>query len=142
MKPTDSSDGSDSDDTGELTDAPLGTTPTAAQQACFETGIKFGSLYHQFAGTPVSPASADSLARAIEAAIANQPHCEAVTVDIDTDTLAGAIADGPASYTELTGRFMEVTVLVERAGTRVLAEMTMEDGYPLMSVVRVEPAGE
>ncbi len=28
---------------------------TDAQQACFEAGIKFGSLYHQFAGTPVSP---------------------------------------------------------------------------------------
>ena len=112
--------------------------PTDPQRACFEAGIKFGALYHQFAGTPVSPASADSLARAIETAIENQPHCEAVQVDIDTDTLAAAIADGPATYAELTGRFMEVRVQVERAGVRVVAEMAMEEGYPLMSLVRVE----
>ena len=42
------------------------TAPTEAEIACFEAGIKFGSLYHQFAGTPVSPESADSLARAME----------------------------------------------------------------------------
>lgn len=112
--------------------------PTDPQRACFEAGIKFGALYHQFAGTPVSPASADSLARAIETAIENQPHCEAVQVDIDTDTLAAAIADGPATYAELTGRFMEVRVQVERAGVRVVAEMAMEEGYPLMSLARVE----
>ena len=56
--------------------------PTDAQVACFEAGIKFGSLYHQFAGTPVSPDSAPSLARAMEAAIENQPHCQDVTVTV------------------------------------------------------------
>lgn len=28
------------------------TDPTKAESACFEVGIKFGTLYHQFAGTP------------------------------------------------------------------------------------------
>lgn len=109
--------------------------PTEAEIACFEAGIKFGSLYHQFAGTPVSPESAGSLARAMEEAIANQPHCESVTIEMDDDALAAA-ADG--GYTELTGRFMTVEIVVVREGRTVTARMAMDDGYPLMEVESVE----
>ena len=116
--------------------------PTGTEQACFEAGIKFGSLYHQFAGTPVSPTSAASLAAAIEESIENQPHCRRVTVEMDTGALADAIADGSASYTELTGRFMEVEIRIERAECSVVAEMAVENGYPLMSIVGVERTGE
>ena len=105
--------------------------PTDAQTACFEAGIKFGSLYHQFAGTPVSPASAPSLERAIEDAIENQPHCESVSVEILADELAAAIDHG---YTELTGRFMEVDLVIDYEGHSVRASMAMDDGYPLMRI--------
>jgi len=108
---------------------------TDAQEACFEAGIKFGSLYHQFAGTPVSPASARSLERAMAEAIENQPHCEAVDVTILDDRLAAAIDHG---YTELTGRFMEVEMRVAYGDVRVRTRMEMEDGYPLMRLVAVE----
>jgi len=111
--------------------------PTDPQTACFEAGIKFGSLYHQFAGTPVSPDSADSLARAIEDSIENQPFCASVTVEILTDELAAAIDEGAAEYTELTGRFLDVEILIDYEGVEVLARMEMEDGYPLMSVADV-----
>lgn len=111
--------------------------PTDPQVACFEAGIKFGSLYHQFAGTPVSPASAPSLAAAMEEAIENQPHCESVAVDVREDALAEAVADGPAAYTELTGRFFEVEIEIAYEGIEVVAEMAMEDGYPLMQVASV-----
>jgi hypothetical protein len=114
------------------------TPPTNREQACFETGIKFGSLYHQFAGTPVSPASAATLEDAMAEAIENQPHCERVRVDIDTDELATAIEESPASYTELTGRFLDVTVVVGFEDTRITAKMQMQDGYPRMSVVDVD----
>ncbi|MFB6298917.1 MAG: dihydroneopterin aldolase family protein [Halobacteriales archaeon] len=109
-------------------------SPTDAQTACFEAGIKFGSLYHQFAGTPVSPDSAESLARGIEEAIENQPHCESVTVDILTEELAAAIDHG---YTELTGRFMKVEIVIEYEDVEVLTEMAMVDGYPRMEVIAV-----
>jgi hypothetical protein len=112
--------------------------PTDAQAACFEAGIKFGSLYHQFAGTPVSPESAPSLAAAMEEAIENQPHCVDVVVDVDTDDLAAAIADGAASYTELTGRFFDVELTIEYEGVRAVAVMELVDGYPLMSLDTVE----
>lgn len=115
--------------------------PTAAQDACFEAGVKFGSLYHQFAGTPVSPESAPSLARAMEDAIENQPHCVDVTVAVDTDRLGAAIEDGSASYTELTGEFLDVELTVEHEGVRAVAAMELVDGYPLMRLETVEENG-
>ncbi|EMA44172.1 dihydroneopterin aldolase family protein [Halococcus saccharolyticus] len=111
------------------------TSPTDAETACFEAGIKFGTLYHQFAGTPVSPASAASLERAIEDAIENQPYCESVSVAILADELDAAIDHG---YTELTGRFMEVELVVEYEEHRVTARMAMEEGYPRMRVASIE----
>lgn len=112
--------------------------PTDAENACFEAGIKFGSLYHQFAGTPVSPESADSLARAMEESIENQPHCEDVRVTVLESELAAELAASTADYTELTGRFLEVEMDVEYEGTAVRTRMEMEDGYPLMKLVSVD----
>lgn len=109
--------------------------PTDAETACFEAGIKFGTLYHQFAGTPISPESADSLARAMEEAILNQPHCEDVSVKIRKDDLAAAIDHG---YTELTGTFMDVEMRIVYEGVTVRTRMAMEGGYPMMRVVDVE----
>ncbi len=112
-----------------------GAGARTAETACFEAGIKFGSLYHQFAGTPVSPGSAGSLATAMEDAIENQPHCDAVTVDIDEDAVADAA--GTEGYTELTGRFMTVEIDVRYRDVDVRARMAMEDGYPRMRLERV-----
>jgi hypothetical protein len=111
---------------------------TTAEQACFEAGIKFGSLYHQFAGTPVSPASAEQLATGIAASIENQPHCESVSVTIKTDKLREEIEAGSASYTELTGRFLDVEITVEYDGCVAVAEIVMEDGYPQMVVTELD----
>jgi hypothetical protein len=119
-----------------------GSDPTDPQVACFEAGVKFGSLYHQFAGTPVSPGSAASLAAAIEAAIENQPHCTDVTVEVRGDVLEAAVDDGPATYTELTGRFLDVEVVVDYEGVEVVARMETEDSYPLMRVVSVDQGTE
>ncbi|PSQ15848.1 hypothetical protein BRD00_12590 [Halobacteriales archaeon QS_8_69_26] len=112
--------------------------PTGTEAACFEAGIKFGSLYHQFAGTPVAPDSAASLAAAIEESIENQPRCRSVTVSIREEELAAAAADH--GYTEFTGRFAEVEVVVEREGVEVVTAMAMEDGYPMMRVESVREA--
>ena len=112
--------------------------PTDAERACFEAGIKFGSLYHQFAGTPVSPDSAASVGRAMEEAIENQPHCVDVDVDVRTDRIAAELDAQSAAYTELTGRFMDVRMRIERAGVTVHTRMEMEGDYPMMQLVDVE----
>jgi hypothetical protein len=114
--------------------------PTTPQEACFEAGIKFGTLYHQFAGTPVSPASSDSLARAMEEAIENQPFCESVTVEILEEELAAELADQSADYTELTGRFMEVEIVVGYEDCEVVAAMEMDGDYPRMRLESVREA--
>jgi hypothetical protein len=124
-----------------MSDAHGETDPTVPERACFEAGIKFGSLYHQFAGTPVSPDSADSLSTAIEESIENQPHCVDVTVEVDEQRLAADIEQGSASYTELTGTYLDVELVVDLEGTEVVATMQMEDGYPLMAVESVRSEG-
>lgn len=111
--------------------------PTDPEAACFEAGIKFGTLYHQFAGTPVSPDSAPSLARAMEDSIENQPHCRSVSVEVQTDVLEAALAESTADYTELTGRFLEVEIVVDYEDCTIVTRMEMEDGYPLMAVESV-----
>jgi len=108
---------------------------TDAQQACFEAGIKFGSLYHQFAGTPVSPTS--SLETAMAESIENQPFCASVRVEIHDDRVADAI-DHETDYTELTGSLMDVEMRIEHEGVVVRTRMEMEDGYPLMKLVDVD----
>lgn len=119
-----------------MDEAPDGDThPTDAQVACFEAGIKFGSLYHQFAGTPVSPENSASLARAIEEAIENQPYCVDVSVTILTDRLTKDIEHG---YVELTGEYMEVEVTIEYEGHFVEASMVLEEGYPRMRLDSIE----
>jgi len=110
--------------------------PTDPQTACFEAGIKFGSLYHQFAGTPVAPGSTASLERAMAEAIENQPHCESVTVDIDEARVREAIDHGEG-YTELTGSLMDVEMQIRYEGLTVRTEMRMMDGYPRMRIADV-----
>lgn len=111
--------------------------PTPPQTACFEAGIKFGSLYHQFAGTPVSPDSSASLARAIEESIENQPYCTAVDVEILDDALRAHLAEQSADYTELTGRFMAVEMTIEYDEYTAVASMSMDGDYPLMELDEV-----
>jgi hypothetical protein len=116
----------------------IGMEPTTPETACFEAGIKFGSLYHQFAGTPVSPDSSASLARAMEEAIENQPFCTDVEVEIRDDELEATLADRSAEYTELTGRFMAVEITIDYEGATVVASMAMDGDYPRMQLDRVE----
>lgn len=110
-------------------------TPT--ERACFEAGIKFGSLYHQFAGTPVSPTNAESLAVAMAESIENQPYCERVEVEISTDALEGKL-DATHDYTELTGTLFDCEIEVVVDGARARATLVDVDGYPEMQIADLE----
>lgn len=110
---------------------------TNREIACFEAGIKFGTLYHQFTGTPVSHATASGLERAIEEAIENQPHCTDAAVAIDRDRLDSDI-DPAVGYTELSGPLLDVEITVVYEGSEVIGRMELENGYPRMRVVSVE----
>ena len=122
------------DDHAESETAAAEEEPTDAELACFEAGVKFGTLYHQFAGTPLSTTSAESLSRAMETAIENQPHCRSVEVSPRMEAIEQALAEQSASYTEWTGLFSEVRMDIEYAGVEVETTMAMDGDYPLMTV--------
>ena len=104
------------------------------ERALFEAGIKMGTIYHQFVGTPFCLKSVESLEKAIESAISVQPYVTDVKVRIDR---SGFIEDGDLySYKSLTGEMIDAVVSVKVGGTTVVSEMRydVELGYPLMFV--------
>ena len=56
---------------------------TERERALFEAGIKMGTIYHQFVGTPVNADTVGSLEEGIRSAISVQPYVEDVRIKID-----------------------------------------------------------
>ena len=107
------------------------------ERACFEAGIKMGTVYHQFVGTPFSLANVSQLERAIEKAVMVQPYVSDVKVRISTD---GLVKNGDTySYKSLTGEMIDAVVSIDMDGTKVTAEMRYdaELGYPLMYISNI-----
>lgn len=107
----------------------------ARDVACFEAGIKMGTLYHQFVGTPVAPATADGLAGAMADAISRQPRCKQATVELDVDAIEADL--NRFGYTGLRGHHIRASVTIEHEDVLVTAEIVLEDGYPMMQITDV-----
>ena len=108
------------------------------ERACFEAGIKMGTIYHQFVGTPFSLANVTGLEKAIEDAIKVQPYVSDAKVRINTE---GLVRNGDTySYRSLTGEMIDAVVKIDLDGTNVTAEMRYdaELGYPLMYISGVD----
>ncbi len=107
---------------------------TPRERACYEAGIKMGTIYHQFVGTPVNFATKGDLEKAIEKAISVQPFVKDVKVSIVSDS----IVDGGDrySYVSLTGEMIDAIVTIELDGVIVTSEMRYDEkmGYPLMFI--------
>lgn len=108
------------------------------ERALFEAGIKMGTLYHQFVGTPVDASSVDSLERTISAALEVQPYVESAEVAIDRSRIPSP--GDTYSYASLTGDMMDAVIVVRVGSSRVTAEMRYDPElrYPLMYVSKVE----
>jgi len=104
------------------------------ERAAFEAGIKLGALYHQFVGTPVSSASADTLERAIGAAVSLQPCVEDVRVELDRSQMT----PNAFGYSEVRGTMFHVEITTRVGKARCRARLACEKDYPLMSLVRCE----
>jgi dihydroneopterin aldolase len=104
------------------------------ERVVFEAGIKLGTIYHQFVGTPLSSTSVESLERAIQDGVRVQPFVKDVKVHISRDALRRKSDE--YDYQTLTGPMMEVTLTVKMEGVTVVAEMRYieELHYPLMYV--------
>ena len=107
------------------------------ERACFEAGIKMGTIYHQFVGTPFDLSNVSQLEKAMEDAIRVQPYVSDVIVRIDR---SGLVSDGDTySYRSLVGEMIDAVVTIDMDGTSVTAEMRYdaELGYPLMFISRI-----
>jgi hypothetical protein len=113
---------------------------TDRERAAFEAGIKMGTIFHQFIGTPVSIKNAELLERSIENSIKIQPFVKNCTVKIDKNDL-GRKRD-QYDYISLRGEMLEVKVTVKY--NRVEAESGMtyskNHNYPIMYLQKINEA--
>lgn len=111
---------------------------TARDRAVFELGVKCGSIFHQFLGTPVSPATVTSLEEAITAAVRIQPGVERVRVTIDPARVKEAA--GVFGYASLEAQMLEVSLVTVHAGVRASGRMKWfpEWSYPLFYIEGIE----
>ena len=104
---------------------------TDRERAAFEAGIKLGALYHQWVGTPVSPATAGYLEKAMERAISLQPAVESVRVHLDRSLMS----PNAFGYSEVSGLMLDAEITTRLGTTRCRATLTRTEDYPLMSLV-------
>ncbi len=113
---------------------------TDSERAAFEAGIKMGSIYHQFVGTPLSHQNVDVLEKSIEEGVRVQPFVEDVRVRIDRKYLREK--KSVYKYVSLTGNMLQVELRVRYGTTVAVCEMRYIDKlrYPLMYVKAMERA--
>jgi dihydroneopterin aldolase len=109
---------------------------SARERLLFEAGIKLGAIFHQYLGIPVSPTTADGLARTIEAAVRLQPFVTEARVRI-VPSRGAPVGRGRFGYRYLTPEMLGVQLTLVDRGERVRArlEYRRDLRYPLMSVV-------
>jgi dihydroneopterin aldolase len=107
------------------------------ERTVFEAGIKLGTIYHQFVGTPVCAANVDILERAMEDGVKVQPFVKDVKVRIDRTALRRKRDE--FDYQTLTGNMLDVTLVIQVENVRAVAEMRYvnELRYPLMYVKEI-----
>jgi hypothetical protein len=118
---------------------------TERERALFEAGIKMGTIYHQFVGTPVSIRNTEELEKAIERSVMVQPFVEsvAVRINIADDKIKNITGDEKKSdtydYVSLEGGMIDAVVKIRIKDVIVTAEMRYirELNYPLMYVSEV-----
>ena len=111
---------------------------TAREALLFEAGVKLGGVFHQYLGMPVSPETADGIARTIEHAVRLQPFVTDVTVSIDPRQ-GPDVGTGRFAYRYLSPEMLVVEVTLQDGPTTVVArlEHRADLAYPLMSVLTV-----
>jgi hypothetical protein len=110
---------------------------TLKERAVFEAGVKLGTIYHQFVGTPLSATNVESLERAIEEGVKVQPFVKDVRARIDRSKLRRK--RDQFDYQTLTGNMLDVILTIQIESVRVVAELRyLKDlNYPLMFVSSV-----
>ncbi len=110
------------------------------ERACFETGIKLGSLYHILCGIPVQSDEniINSIERGIESAISCQPYVKSVKIHLDREKVLGK-KESEFDYDEITGRIIQAEINIEYESVNVVAKVEWVDElkYPLMFIEKI-----
>jgi hypothetical protein len=103
-------------------------------RALFEAGIKMGTIYHQFIGTPVDISSVSALENAIERSVKAQPFVESAEIKLMIGK--NGQRNDTYDYVSLTGEMIDAVVKINVNGVKVTAEMRYDKelAYPLMYV--------
>lgn len=111
------------------------------ERAAFEAGIKLGTIYHQFVGTPISRDNVGLLEKAIAEGTKIQPFVEDATVHISREELKHK--EGEFDYVSLSGNMLDVRLVVKYKKVKVTAGMKFIDeiSYPLMFIEKIETIG-
>ena len=111
---------------------------TDRERVAFEAGIKLGSVYHQFVGTPVSLDNVEVLEKAIEEGLRVQPFVEDVRIRIDRTGLRNKRHQ--YDYMSLTGNMLDVQIIIKYNDSvaNCKIEYIKELNYPLMFITAME----
>jgi hypothetical protein len=109
-----------------------------SERAAFEAGIKLGTIYHQFVGTPISSENVKALEKAIEEGSRIQPFVEDISVIIDKTTLRKKSTE--YDYQTLSGSMLNVLLTIKYKDVVVASEMRNIDeiNYPLMFIKEIK----
>lgn len=110
---------------------------TDSERAAFEAGIKLGTVYHQFVGTPLSKDNVDVLEKSIAEGAKVQPFVKDAHVKIDRSRLREKSTE--FDYLTLTGDMLDVKLTIKFKDVEVICEMRhiQEMDYPLMYIKKV-----
>ena len=110
---------------------------TASERAAFEAGIKMGTIYHQFVGTPLSLDNVEYLEKAIEESIKVQPFVKSVKVRIDRSRITKN--RGFYKYLTLHGDMLDIDLEVQYEDKIAVCklEYIKEMDYPLMYIKEI-----
>jgi hypothetical protein len=111
---------------------------TDRERAVFESGIKLGTVYHQFIGTPISKSNVRDIEKAIEAGTRVQPFVKDVKVRIDRKKLRDKKSE--YDYQTLSNNMLTVYLKVKYKNTVVIAELKYIEKlkYPLMYIKEIK----
>ncbi len=110
---------------------------TAAERAAFEAGIKLGTIYHQFVGTPLSLENIEYLEKAIEESVKVQPFVKSVKVRIDRSRVTKK--QGFYKYLTLHGDMLNIDLEVQYEDKVAVCKLEYieELDYPLMYIKEI-----
>lgn len=111
---------------------------TIRERVLFEAGIKMGTVYHQFVGTPVNLEGVEAIESAMEKSICTQPYVESAKIRIDRKVFGKSKDE--YSYFSLSGEKIDVVVKIKIDNITAVAEMRYDPelGYPLMYISEIK----